>query len=128
MKIFGEKDVLLMTELKIDTMSQNETTKLDIIVEVLGEREPEIRRLVILDDRLRMFAESNDENGPGIPIELVAEWAMLLNKYYPLFIDYTYLCSLNFSKISPSSSSASSGLSAIHCFAASRPWPNLVSL
>lgn len=38
MKIFGEKDVLLMTELKIDTMSQNETTKLDIIVEVLGER------------------------------------------------------------------------------------------
>lgn len=84
MKIFGEKDVLLMTELKIDTMSQNETTKLDIIVEVLGEREPEIRRLVILDDRLRMFAESNDENGPGIPIELVAEWAMLLNKYYPL--------------------------------------------
>ena len=47
MKIFGEKDVLLMTELKIDTMSQNETTKLDIIVEVLGEREPEIRRLVI---------------------------------------------------------------------------------
>ena len=42
MKIFGEKDVLLMTELKIDTMSQNETTKLDIIVEVLGEREPEI--------------------------------------------------------------------------------------
>ena len=40
MKIFGEKDVLLMTELKIDTMSQNETTKLDIIVEVLGEREP----------------------------------------------------------------------------------------
>lgn len=53
MKIFGEKDVLLMTELKIDTMSQNETTKLDIIVEVLGEREPEIRRLVILDDRLR---------------------------------------------------------------------------
>ena len=26
MKIFGEKDVLLMTELKIDTMSQNETT------------------------------------------------------------------------------------------------------
>lgn len=39
MKIFGEKDVLLMTELKIDTMSQNETTKLDIIVEVLGERE-----------------------------------------------------------------------------------------
>ena len=41
MKIFGEKDVLLMTELKIDTMSQNETTKLDIIVEVLGEREPE---------------------------------------------------------------------------------------
>ena len=57
MKIFGEKDVLLMTELKIDTMSQNETTKLDIIVEVLGEREPEIRRLVILDDRLRMFAD-----------------------------------------------------------------------
>ena len=54
MKIFGEKDVLLMTELKIDTMSQNETTKLDIIVEVLGEREPEIRRLVILDDRLRI--------------------------------------------------------------------------
>ena len=37
MKIFGEKDVLLMTELKIDTMSQNETTKLDIIVEVLGD-------------------------------------------------------------------------------------------
>ena len=34
MKIFGEKDVLLMTELKIDTMSQNETTKLDIIVAV----------------------------------------------------------------------------------------------
>ena len=82
MKIFGEKDVLLMTELKIDTMSQNETTKLDIIVEVLGEREPEIRRLVIL-----MFAESNDENGPGIPIELVAEWAMLLNKYYPLALE-----------------------------------------
>lgn len=87
MKIFGEKDVLLMTELKIDTMSQNETTKLDIIVEVLGEREPEIRRLVILDDRLRMFAESDDENGPGIPIELVAEWAMLLNKYYPLALE-----------------------------------------
>ena len=63
MKIFGEKDVLLMTELKIDTMSQNETTKLDIIV------------------------ESNDENGPGIPIELVAEWAMLLNKYYPLALE-----------------------------------------
>ena len=32
------------------------------------------------------------------------------------------------SKIKPSSSSASSGLSVMHCFAASRPCPNLVSL
>ncbi len=32
------------------------------------------------------------------------------------------------SKINPSSSSASSGLSSIHCLAASRPCPSLVSL
>lgn len=42
-------------------MSESEITKLDIIVEVLGEREPEIRRLVTLDDRIRTFAESGDE-------------------------------------------------------------------
>ena len=58
-------------------MSQNETTKLDIIVEVLGEREPEIRRLVILDDRLRMFADLTMKMVRAYLIELVAEWAML---------------------------------------------------
>ena len=68
-------------------MSESEITKLDIIVEVLGEREPEIRRLVTLDDRIRTFAESGDENGQSMPIELIAEWAMLLDKYYPLALE-----------------------------------------
>ena len=68
-------------------MSESEITKLDIIVEVLGEREPEIRRLVTLDDRIRTFAESGDENGQRMPIELIAECAMLLDKYYPLALE-----------------------------------------
>ena len=68
-------------------MSESEITKLDIIVEILGEREPEIRRLVTLDDRIRTFAESGDENGQRMPIELIAEWAMLLDKYYPLALE-----------------------------------------
>lgn len=68
-------------------MSESEITKLDIIVEVLGEREPEIRRLVTLDDRIRTFAESGDENGQRMPIELIVEWAMLLDKYYPLALE-----------------------------------------
>lgn len=68
-------------------MSESEITKLDIIVEVLGEREPEIRRLVTLDDRIRRFAESGDENAQRMPIELIAEWAMLLDKYYPLALE-----------------------------------------
>ena len=52
-------------------MSESEITKLDIIVEVLGEREPEIRRLVTLDDRIRTFAEFGDENGQRMPIEII---------------------------------------------------------
>lgn len=38
------------------------------------------------------------------------------------------LPSFNASKIKPDNSSASSGLSAMHCLAASRPCPNFVSL
>lgn len=61
-------------------------TKVDIIVEVLGEKDPRIQRLVALNDIVRAFAEKakdgNQGEGLEINMEVVAEWAELQDEYY----------------------------------------------
>lgn len=64
-------------------------SKVDIIVDILGERNPEIQRLVALDDKVRTFvlkAEEGD-NDSLMNIEIVVEWAMLQNKYYTIALE-----------------------------------------
>lgn len=64
-------------------------SKVDIIVEVLGERNPEIQRLVALDDTIRTFAAKAEQgdNSSSMSIEIVAEWAMLQDKYYKIALE-----------------------------------------
>lgn len=66
-------------------------TKVDIIVEVLGEKDPEIQRLVALDNKVRAFAEKakdeTQDDGSLMGVEVVAEWAMLQDKYYKLALE-----------------------------------------
>lgn len=64
-------------------------SKVDIIVDILGERHPEIQRLVALDDKVRAFASKAEEGDEDslMNIEIVAEWAMLQNKYYTIALE-----------------------------------------
>lgn len=64
-------------------------SKVDIIVEVLGERNPEIQRLVALDDKVRTFASKAEEGDDDslMNVEIIAEWAMLQNKYYTMALE-----------------------------------------
>lgn len=64
-------------------------SKVDIIVEVLGERDPEIQRLVALDDKVRTFASKSEagDNDSLMSVEVVAEWAMLQEKYYRMALE-----------------------------------------
>lgn len=64
-------------------------SKVDIIVEVLGERNPEIQRLVALDDKVRTFASKSEagDNDSLMSVEVVAEWAMLQEKYYRMALE-----------------------------------------
>lgn len=68
---------------------EEKKSKVDIIVDILGERNPEIQRLVALDDKVRTFvlkAEEGD-NDSLMNIEIVVEWAMLQNKYYTIALE-----------------------------------------
>lgn len=64
-------------------------SKVDIIVEVLGERNPEIQRLVALDDKVRTFASKSEagDNDSLMSVKVVAEWAMLQEKYYRMALE-----------------------------------------
>lgn len=64
-------------------------SKVDIIVEVLGERDPEIQRLVALDDKVRTFASKSEagDDDSLMSVEVVAEWAMLQEKYYRMALE-----------------------------------------
>jgi len=67
---------------------EQQRTKVDIIIEYLGKKEPEIKRLIAIDKKIRAFAElakkEEEYTGPGMDITLLAEWKMLLDKYYPM--------------------------------------------
>lgn len=64
-------------------------TKVDIIVEILGERNPEIQRLVALDDKVRTFAAKAEEGDDisEMSVEVIAEWALLQDKYYAIALE-----------------------------------------
>lgn len=64
-------------------------SKVDIIVDILGERNPEIQRLVALDDKVRTFVLKAEEGDTDslMNIEIVVEWAMLQNKYYTIALE-----------------------------------------
>lgn len=64
-------------------------SKVDIIVEVLGERNPEIQRLVVLDDKVRTFAAkaAEGDDTSEMSVEIIAEWALLQDKYYAIALE-----------------------------------------
>lgn len=68
---------------------ENKKTKVDIIVEILGTTLPEIKRLVWLDQVLRDFAldAGNSNNNETMGVEVVAEWASLMEKYYQIALE-----------------------------------------
>lgn len=68
---------------------EEKKSKVDIIVDILGERNPEIQRLVALDDKVRTFVLKAEEGDTDslMNIEIVVEWAMLQNKYYTIALE-----------------------------------------
>lgn len=70
-------------------MMEYKKTKVDIIVEVLGTALPEIKRLVWLDQVIRDFSSKVDDpdQSETMDIEVVAEWATLMDQYYQMALE-----------------------------------------
>ena len=80
--------------------------------------------------RFEKSMEALEERLEKMELEAVTFLGKLANRMFCFSIGkfFCYLSFLNSAKISPSSSSASSGLSRMTCLAASRPWAIFVSL
>lgn len=66
---------------------EKEITKVDIIVRALGLSNPEIKRLVELENEIRTSAalgntEVKDCIEYGVTAEAIMEWKTLMDKYY----------------------------------------------
>ena len=86
--ILSNKYFTLAGNIHKNKKMKQEKTKVDIIVEILGERDPEIQRLVALDDKVRTFAAKAEEGDDTseMSIEIIAEWALLQDKFYAMAV------------------------------------------